>query len=143
MRVARALCLGAFFVIPEDGRRAGAMIRSVHLFAAALVGAALVSSADAQTPASDTPSLHSGASRHVPKRHAEPQADRHATVHKNADATPSWLTLGQDRSTGRRGNYATSSFDQPSAVEGTFSDYRGRARVDSRYGAPGAPLLNF
>ena len=84
MRVARAPVSGRVFRQPGDGRRAGAMIRSVHLFAAALVGAALMSSAEAQTPASDAPALHSGARRHVPKRHVEPQADRRTTVQKSA-----------------------------------------------------------
>ncbi len=61
-------------------------------------------------------------------------------VHK---ATPSWLTLGPDASVGAGNNYVTDTFDQPSAVQGTFSGYRGRERVIKGYGVPGATLFQF
>ncbi len=119
---------------------------SVRLFAAALMAVALVSSAEAQTPGPETapaPAIHAPARRPVPKHHVERSEARRAADQTNANATPSWLTLGEGGSTGSAGNYATGAFNQPSAVEGTMSGYRGRNRVDSQYGAPGAPLLNF
>lgn len=56
---------------------------------------------------------------------------------------PSWLTLGNGASAGRGNNYVTSTFDQPSAIEGTFSGYRGRERLTNQYGVPGATLFQF
>ena len=120
------------------------MTRSVHLFAAALMAVALVSSAEAQTPRPETaPATHAPARPQVPKHRVERSKARPSADQSNANATPSWLTLGQEGSTGGAGNYATSTFNQPSTVEGTMSGYRGRSRVNSQYGAPGAPLINF
>ncbi len=145
MRVSRARppCPGVFVlysVIPATGEGQGHM--SVRLFAAALMAVALVSSAEAQTPG-PAPAIHAPARRPVPKHHVERSKARPSADQTNANATPSWLTLGEGGSTGSAGNYATGAFNQPSAVEGTMSGYRGRNRVDSQYGAPGAPLLNF
>ncbi len=138
-------CPGAYVlcsVIPATGEGQGHMW--VRLLAAALMAVALVSSAEAQTPGPETaPATHAPARRQVHKHHVERSEARRSADQTNANATPSWLTLGQDGSTGSASNYATGAFNQPSAVEGTMSGYRGRNRVDSQYGAPGAPLLNF
>ena len=125
------------------------MAGSVRWFGAALIAAALMSPADAQTAAApgvgtQTPTLHARA-RHHHRRHAvrrEPEG-RQITVHKSANAPPSWLTLGNDAPVGTGNNYVTSTFDQPSAVEGTFSGYRGRERLVPQYGVPGVPLFRF
>ena len=48
----------------------------------------------------------------------------------------------RDRRSGRTGNnYVTSTFDQPSPIEGTFAGYRGRERL--QYADPGLPLFRF
>ena len=70
----------------------------------------------------------------------EPEG-RQITVHKSAAATPSWLTLGTDAPVGTGNNYVTSTFDQPSPIEGTFAGYRGRERL--QYAEPGLPLFRF
>jgi hypothetical protein len=124
------------------------MVRSVRWFGVALIAAALASAADAQTPAAagaETPMLHARAHHHAHRRHVarqEPEG-RQITVHKSASATPSWLTLGTDAPVGTGNNYVTSTFDQPSTVEGTFSGFRGRERLVPGYGVPGAPLFRF
>jgi hypothetical protein len=120
------------------------MDRSVRCFGAALIVAALVSSAQAQTapaPAS-TPTLHARAKHHQ-RRHVEQPEGRQITVHKNPNARPSWLMLGTDVPVGTGNNYVTSTFDQPTPIEGTFAGYRGRERLIPQYGVPGAPLFRF
>ena len=122
------------------------MVRSARWFGAALIASALVSSAGAETtpaPQTQTPTLHARAKQHVRKHHVEKPEGRQVTVHKGGNTTPSWLTLGTDAAVGAGNNYVTGAFDQPSAVEGTFSGYRGRERLINRYGAPGATLFQF
>ncbi len=135
------------------------MVRSVRWFGAALIAAALVSSADAQTtPAPDaqtrtqtqsqTPTLHARAKHHARKHHvaAQEPEGRQITVHKRASIapmTPSSLTLGTQAPVGTGTNYVTSTFDQPSPIEGTFSGFRGRERLNSQWGVPGTPLFQF
>ncbi len=115
------------------------MVRVMRWIGAALVAVALVSTAEAQTsPASGTQAQRASA-----KQHAKRLDGRDITVNKNANATPSWLTLGNDAPVGAGNNYVTSTFDQPSSVQGTFSGYRGRERVTPQYGVPGAPLFQF
>ncbi len=120
------------------------MVRSIRGFGAALIAMALASTADAQTPMTldaATPTLHARARHH--KHHVvrqEPEG-RQITVHKSAGATPSWLTLGTDAPVGTGNNYVTSTFDQPSPIEGTFAGYRGRERL--QYAEPGLPLFRF
>ncbi len=119
------------------------MVHSVRLFAAALFAAALASTAEAQTPGPEaTPTIHARARHYGHKHHVEQPEGRQITVHKSANATPSYLTLGPAASTERGGpNYVTSTFDQPSPVEGTFTGYRGRERL--QYADPGLPLFRF
>jgi hypothetical protein len=113
------------------------MVRSAQLMGAALIALALAApAADAET--TQTPTIHARAKHHARKK-TEPEG-RQITVHK---ATPSWLTLGPDASVGAGASYVTSTFDQPSAVEGTFSGYRGRERLINQYGVPGAPFFRF
>jgi hypothetical protein len=116
------------------------MNRSVCWFGAVLIAAALASQADAQTaPATSTshaPARHNAHARRV----SEPEG-RQITVQKNPGATPSWLTLGPGASVGSANNYVTSTFDQPSTVEGTFAGFRGRERL--QYASPGLPLFRF
>ncbi len=137
-------CPGAFScnAIPATGE-GQAMVRSVRLCAAALIGAALVSAAEAQTPGPEaTPTIHARARHHGHKHYVEQPEGRQITVHKRANATPSWLTLGPAASTESGGaNYVTSTFNQPSPVEGTFTGYRGRERL--QYTDPGYPLFKF
>ena len=97
------------------------MVRSVQIFSAALIAVAIAAPA-AHAETTQTPT-------------------RQITVHK---ATPSWLTLGTAASVGAGNNYVTETFDQPSPVEGTFSGYRGRERLDAnRFNGPGVPLFRF
>ncbi len=114
------------------------MVRSVRFIGAALLALGLASpGADAQT--TPQPTLHARAKHRV----ATPKEGRQITVHK---ATPSWLTLGPDARVGsgaNGANYVTSTFNQPSPVEGTFAGYRGRERLVDQYGVPGAPLFRF
>lgn len=111
------------------------MVRLVQLMSAALLALTLASpAAEAQT---QTAKQSTGTHRH---RAETKQKGRQVTVH---GGTPSWLTLGNNASVGRGDNYVTSTFDQPSAVEGTFSGYRGRERLTNQYGVPGAPLFRF
>ena len=114
-------------------------------FGAALIAAAVWAPAQAQTTTA-TPTLHARA-RHHPKHHvvSREREGRQITVHKSAtNATPSWLTLGNDGApVGSGNNYVTSTFDQPSAVQGTISGYRGQERLIDRYGVPGASLFQF
>ncbi len=119
------------------------MVRSFLLLAAALMAEALVSSAEAQTPGpGTTPTIHARARHHGAKHHVEQPEGRQITVHKSAKANPSWLTLGPAASATRGGpNYVTSTFNQPSPVEGTFTGYRGRERL--QYADPGYPLFKF
>jgi len=120
------------------------MACSVRLLGAALFAVALVSSAEAQTTQeTHTPTLHARAKHHVHRRHVEQPEGRQITVHKSGNATPSWLTLGADAPVGSGNNYVTSTFDQPSPMQGTFSGYRGRERLIDRYGVPGVPLFQF
>jgi hypothetical protein len=124
------------------------MSRSAWSLGAALLAIALASSADAQTAApgaSATPTLHARA--HPKKRaKAEPEG-RQITVHKSAKSTqqptPTWLTLGAGAPVGTGNNYVTSTFDQPSPIEGTTQGWRGQERIIQRYGVPGTPLFTF
>jgi len=139
---------GRLRVTPSRGKEAGVMVRSVRLLGTALIGAALASPAGAQTApapsaAAQTPTIHARARHHVRKHHVEQPEGRQITVRKNTNATPSWLTLGADAPVGSDNGYVTSTFDQPSPVEGTFSGYRGRERLVPQYGVPGAPLFKF
>ncbi len=122
------------------------MAFSVRWLGAALIGAALASAAQAQAqtaPASGTPTLHARAKHHHRRHVAEPEG-RQITVHKSAQrATPSWLTLGNDASVGTGNNYVTSTFDQPSPVEGTFQGYRGRGRIYPQFDVPGVPQFKL
>ncbi|MBV9289323.1 MAG: hypothetical protein JO288_16160, partial [Hyphomicrobiales bacterium] len=52
-------------------------------------------------------------------------------------------TLGGGAEVGHDNSYVTSTFDQPSPVEGTFAGYRGRERVIDQFGVPGVPLFRF
>ncbi len=115
------------------------MAGSVRWFAAALIVAALAVSAEAQT-APETPALHARAKHHAREHHAAQPEGRQITVEK---ATPSWLTLGADAPVGAGNNYVTSTFDQPSTVQGTAAGYRGRERLTPQFGVPGAPLFSF
>ena len=117
------------------------MAGSVRWFAAALIVASLASAAEAQTtPGTQTPTLHARAKHHARRRHVEKPEGRQITVQKS---TPSWLTLGDDARVGAGNNYVTSTFDQPSAVQGTAAGYRGRERLIPQYSVPGAPLFSF
>lgn len=118
------------------------MIRSVRLIAAALTAVMLASFAEAQTPApASSPTLHARARHHGHQQAALPEG-RQITVHKRSNATPSWLTLGPAAASTSGGpNYVTSTFDQPSPVEGTFTGYRGRERL--QYADPAYPLFKF
>jgi len=121
----------------SSGQRARIMVRSVQFMGVALIALALAApAADAQT--TPTPTIHATAKHHARKKN-EPEG-RQITVHK---ATPSWLTLGPGANVGAGASYVTGAFDQPSAVEGTFSGYRGRERLINQYGVPGAPLFRF
>ncbi|HXZ15391.1 MAG TPA: hypothetical protein VEH77_05370 [Roseiarcus sp.] len=111
------------------------MIRLLQGFAVALGVALTLSAANAQT--GETPARRP---THAAKHQAPAPEGREITVQKG---TPSWLTLGPERSVGTGTNYVTSTFDQPSAVQGTFSGFRGRERLVSQYGVPGAPLFRF
>jgi hypothetical protein len=113
------------------------MVHSVQFMGVALIALALAApAADAQT--TQTPTIHARAKHHAKKK--EPEG-RQITVHK---ATPSWLTLGPGASVGTGNNYVIDTFDQPSAVEGTFAGYRGRERLDAnRFNGPGVPLFRF
>ena len=122
------------------------MSRSAWSLGAALLAVVFWSSADAQTAAPGaTPTLHARAHPHKHVK-AEPEG-RQITVHKSAKAaqqpTPSWLTLGTGASVGTGNNYVTSTFDQPSPIEGTMQGWRGRERVIQQYGVPGTPLFTF
>ena len=123
------------------------MSRSAWSLVAALLAAvAFASSADAETAAPGaTPTLHARAHRHKHVK-AEPEG-RQITVRKSAKAaqpaTPSWLTLGTGASVGTGNNYVTSTFDQPSPIEGTTAGWRGQERVIQRFGVPGTPLFTF
>ena len=130
--------------VARRSRDEGLMDCLVQCFGAALVAMALVSSAEAQTtPAPDTPTLHARARHNVHKHHVERPEGRQITVHKNPNATPSWLTLGTDAPVGTDNDYVTSTFDQPTPIEGTFAGYRGRERLIPQFGVPGAPLFRF
>lgn len=119
------------------------MFRSVLLLAAALGAAALMSTAEAQTPGPGaTPTIHARARHHGQKHFVEQPEGRQITVHKSARAAKSWLTLGPAVTAEHGGpNYVTSTFNQPSPVEGTFMGYRGRERL--QYTDPGYPLFRF
>ena len=116
------------------------MVRPFQWLGAALGVALTLSSASAQTTSSnETPA----ARRHEAQKHRgakQAPEGRQITVQKG---TPSWLTLGQDPPVGTGTNYVTSTFDQPSPVQGTFSGFRGRERLVDQYGVPGAPLFRF
>ena len=135
---------GRVFVqfIPETGE-GRSMVHSVRLVAAAVFVAGLASSAGAQAPGPETtPTIHARARHHGLKHHVEQPEGRQITVRKSAKARPSYLTLGPAASAGSGGpNYVTSTFDQPSPVEGTFTGYRGRERL--QYANPGYPLFKF
>ena len=116
------------------------MVRSVHFMGAALLALVFASPlAEAQTQPAKQSTIHASAKhrRHIEKPEEE---SRQITVNKG---TPSWLTLGSSASVGTGNNYVTSTFDQPSTVEGTFSGYRGRERLVNQYSVPGAPLFQF
>ncbi len=119
------------------------MVRSLLLFAAASMVAALATSAEAQTTgAGATPTIHARARHSGHKHHVEQPEGRQITVHKRANAGSSWLTLGPAASAPHGGpDYVTSTFNQPSPVEGTFTGYRGRERL--QYADPGYPLFRF
>ncbi len=122
------------------GEGAGFMVRLVQFIGAALLALALASSAaEAQTQTAKQSTIHPRTThwRRVEKRKEE---GHQVTVH---EGTPSWLTLGNSASVGRGDNYLTNTFDQPSAVEGTFSGYRGRERLTNQYGVLGRPLFQF
>ncbi len=112
------------------------MARSVHIFSAALVAVAFAATAaDAET--TQTPTIHARAKHHAKPK--EPEG-RQITVHKS---TPS-LTLGPDAGVGAGNSYVTDTFNQPSPVEGTFSGFRGRERLDAnRFNGPVVPLFRF
>jgi hypothetical protein len=122
----------------ELRRQVGTTRRLAHIVMMAQLVLGVGSSfAKAQSQPPRQPAIYSRTNhRHKVAR----QEGRQITVH---EATPSWLTLGTDASSGHRGNYATSTFDAPSPVEGTFSGYRGRERVIDQYGVPGVPLFRF
>jgi hypothetical protein len=113
------------------------MVRSVHIFSAALVAFAFAATAaDAET--TRTPTIHTRAKHHTKPK--EPEG-RQITVHKS---TPSWLTLGPDAGVGAGNSYVTDTFNQPSPVEGTFAGMRGRERLDAnRFTGPVVPLFRF
>jgi hypothetical protein len=116
------------------------MVLSVHFMRATLLALALASPvAKAETQPAKQSTIHAREKHH---RHAEKPKEegRQVTVNKG---TPSWLTLGSGASVNTGNNYVTSTFDQPSTVEGTFSGYRGRERLVNQYGVPGAPLFQF
>jgi len=141
MRCARS-ATGAFGSrAPFEGQGAGVMGRSVCWFGAALIAAALASQADAQTTAPVTPTPHATARHNAHARRVGEPEGRQIMIQKNPGAPPSWLTLGPDASVGSQNNYVTSSFDQPSTVEGTFAGYRGRERL--QYATPGLSLFKF
>lgn len=119
------------------------MDRSAWSLGAALLAVAFVSPADAQTAAPGaTPTLHARAHPH--KRHKAEAEGRQITVHKSAQKpTPSWLTLGTGAEVGTGNNYVTSTFDQPSPIEGTTAGWRGQERIIQRFGVPGTPLFTF
>ncbi len=116
------------------------MMRSVGVIGAALLALALASPpAEAQTPTAKQSAIHARARHH--HRVDKPKHEgRQITVQKG---TPSWLTLGNGASVGSGNNYVTSTFNQPSPIEGTFSGYRGRERLVDQYAVPGAPLFRF
>jgi hypothetical protein len=118
------------------------MVRSVLLLTAALMVPALAPSAEADTLGPDTtPTIHARARHYGHKRHVEQPEGRQITVHKSTNAK-SWLTLGPAAAVDSGGpNYVTSTFDQPSPIEGTFTGYRGRAGL--QYSTPGYPLFRF
>ena len=107
-----------------------------RLMGVALAFALAMPSADAQTSASST--LHARARHKATKPKAE---GRQITVHKAG--TPSWLTLGGGAEIGHDNSYVTSTFNQPSPVEGTMMGYRGRERLIDQFGVAGAPLFRF
>ncbi|RBP05135.1 hypothetical protein DFR50_13624 [Roseiarcus fermentans] len=121
------------------------MTGSVRWFSAALIAGALASAAEAETaPASATPTIHARARHHHKAQVAQQPEGRQITVHKSAQKpTPSWLTLGTDAPVGTGNNYVTSTFDQPTPIQGTFSGWRGQERIIPQYGVPGATLFNF
>ncbi len=113
------------------------MVRSVQIFSAALIAVALAAPA-AKAETSQTPTIYARAKHHAKK--TEPEG-RQITVRKS---TPSWLTLGSDAGVGAGNNYVTGTFNQPSPVEGTFSGYRGRERLDAnRFNGAAVPLFRF
>jgi len=121
------------------------MVRSALASCAALLALTLAPAAEAQTASTTsakTPTLHARAHPHKARK-AEPEG-RQITVHKSGhQPTPSWLTLGTGAPVGTGNNYVTSTFDQPSPIEGTFSGWRGRERIIPQYGVPGATLFQF
>jgi len=109
--------------------------------AALLALAVLSAAAEAQTQTPKQSTTHARATRRH-KVEKPRQEGRQIMVHEGA---PSWLTLGRSGDNARVGSgasYVTSTFDQPSPVEGTVSGYRGRERLTNQYDA-GAPLLRF
>src|SRR5271166_689739 len=126
-----------FSAVFRAGKGSGSMVRSVQLIGAVAAAFALaISVADAQTP--HPSALHARAKHGV----ARPKDEgRQITVRKS---TPSWLTLGTSAPVGSRNGYVVDTFNQPSPVEGSFSGYRGRERLDAnRFDGPGVPLFRF
>ena len=118
------------------------MAHKMRWFGAALVAAGLASAASAQTgPEPATPTIHARARHPAHKHRVHMPEGRQITVHKSAK--PSWLTLGTQAPVGAENSYVTSTFDQPTAIQGTFSGYRGRERIINQYGVPGVPLIQF
>jgi hypothetical protein len=111
------------------------MIRTVGWFGAALIVAGLTWPA-----AADTIKVHTHGKHHVQTHRGQNHEAAGQTDDENG--TPSWLTLGAGGSgSGRSNNYVTGTFDQSSAVQGTFSGFRGQERTVPQAGVPGAPVV--
>ncbi len=116
------------------------MMHPIQFMGAALFAFALsapAAQAEAQIAKQSTIHARAGHRHRVEK---PKEQGRQITVHKG---TPSWLTLGPEANVGYGNNYVTSTFNQPSPVEGTFAGYRGRERLVDQFGVPGTPLFRF
>jgi len=133
------------------------MARFVRLLATAALAAGLAAlppAANAQTGPQELGPLDTGPLQPTPKKakpartalrkrakHPAPEG-RQITVH----ARPSYLTAGTQVPVGTVGNgYVYDTFAQPTPVEGTFMDMRGRERITDQFGnaAPGWTLFKF
>jgi hypothetical protein len=131
------------------------MVRFVRLLAAAGLATGLAAAeppAHAQTGPQDEGAVQTTGPLGAPPQKAKPRqtalkkraakrqapAGRQITVH----ARPSYLTLGTQAPVGTAGNgYVYSTFNQPTPIEGTFMDMRGRERLTEP--APGLTLFQF